>query len=205
MVKIFFLSQQTLHGSLSWVWALGSLLSSFSFILFSTSRRSLKHVYKMRLYSIPYSLVPWRLQFIESNKTRSSKRILLNRLWALLCYLVTDIHLPGNCCLIQHRHESLSCLPGALTPRVLKSRSLNSKIVITYNCLRGEADCILPDAPRVHTRVKWFPYPHPAPVMQWAVHKREEGAKRSSLCWLQLQAGCKVTPVSKGARALNPN
>lgn len=97
MVKIFFLSQQMPHGSLSWVWALGSLLSSFSFILFSTSRHSLKHVYKMRLYSIPYSLVPWRFQFIESNKARSSKRILLNRLWALLCYLVTDIHLPGNC------------------------------------------------------------------------------------------------------------
>lgn len=73
-----------------------------------------------------------------------------------------------------YRHESISCLPGALTPRVLKSRSLNSKIAIAYNCLRGEADFILPDAGRLHTGVRGFPYPHHTPVMQWAVYKREE-------------------------------
>lgn len=73
-----------------------------------------------------------------------------------------------------YQHESISCLPGALTPRVLKSWFLNSKVAIAYNCLRGEADFILPDARRLHAGVKGFPCPHPPPATRWAVYEREE-------------------------------
>lgn len=62
-------------------------------------------------------------------------------------------------------HESISCLPGALTPRVLESRSLNSKIAIACNCLRGEADFILPGAGRLNTGVGGFSCPCCAAVM----------------------------------------
>lgn len=102
-----------------------------------------------------------------------------------------------------YRHESISCLPGALTPRVLKSQPLNSKIVIAYNSLRGEADFILPDAGRLYTGVGGFPCPHPQHHWRNGLWTRGEREQREADCLWQLQAGCKVTPVSKGATGLN--